>query len=107
MRCANHQCDKLAEEFFGGTLWLVERDVPPTARLTGDESGFPVCAVPSRYFWLCRECSRSMAICGWTGTDVLLGPSRPGRKPVESEAHAHNATPGVRSPQHKSLARSA
>jgi len=74
MRCANSECGRNAQHLFEGTLWLVELDVPPGARIVGDESGFPICVVPSRYFWLCPDCSRSMKVHGWTSKEIIVRP---------------------------------
>lgn len=49
----------------GGSIWF-----PPE----GDDSGFPICNVPSRYFWLCPDCSNSMTIHGWTANKVIVRP---------------------------------
>lgn len=84
MRCANPRCGQLARDIFAGTLRLVELEVPADARIVGDESGFPICIVPSRYFWLCPACSRTMEVRRWTRTEVVFGPSRELRKRVAS-----------------------
>jgi hypothetical protein len=95
MRCANSQCGITARDLFEGTLWLVERHDAPLSRLRGDESGFPVCAVPSRYFWLCPECSTSMKIRGWTSAGILLAPHVYARKPATSEKPVGNPLQAV------------
>ena len=74
MRCANPECGRIAEHLFDGTLRLIELDLPPRQRTTGDESGFPVCIVPTRYFWLCQECSRSVEIHRWTLRGIIVKP---------------------------------
>ena len=86
MKCANAQCGRMADDIFTGTLRLVERKVPANGRLAGDEDGFPVCSVPSRYFWLCSECSASMEVRAWTGSQIVLGPRRHVRRQAEAEA---------------------
>jgi hypothetical protein len=76
MRCANPMCGQLADDVFQGTLSLVELEIPPDARIAGDGTGFPVCTVPSRYFWLCPACSKTMEVRSWTQDEVIFGPSR-------------------------------
>ncbi len=72
VRCANPECRQLAHDIFCGTLRLVELDVQPEERVSGDANGFPVCCVPSRYFWLCAKCSETMKITGWRGGEAML-----------------------------------
>lgn len=74
MYCANSRCGRIAQCLFDGTLWFVELELPPSARIAGDGEGFPVCTVPRRYFWLCRDCSRSMKIRRWTEAGIVLAP---------------------------------
>jgi hypothetical protein len=62
MRRANPVCGLRSEDLHNGTLRLVELDVSPENRILGAEGGFPICSVPTRYFWLCEECSRVMTI---------------------------------------------
>ena len=77
MRCVNPVCGLWAHDIFAGTLWCLEQEVPLDARIEGDEGGFPVCVVPTRYLWLCPACSRTMRVRGWTPDEVIFGPSRP------------------------------
>ena len=72
MKCSNPNCQKKASDIREGTLRLVELEVDLNDRITGNESGFPVCAVPSRYFWLCAECSRFLSIRRWTRSGLIL-----------------------------------
>ena len=81
MHCANSQCCRDAEHFSQGTLWLVELELPSAERITGEESGFPICTAPSRYFWLCPDCSKSLQVERWTLAEVVVG-RRQVKKPV-------------------------
>lgn len=72
MECANPKCKKPADNLFEGTLWLMELTATPEARITGSEEGFPICSVPSRYFWLCTQCSSRMSIIGWLQSGLIL-----------------------------------
>ncbi len=77
MQCANPKCRRVAQDLQQGTLLLLEMDVPPDERIVRSESGFPICTVPSRYFWLCSECSRLWTLKRWTPTGLVLEPIQP------------------------------
>jgi len=72
MQCMNPKCSQDARHLQDGTLRLVELDVPPEDRTQRSDGGFPVCSVPSRYFWLCAECCRLWTIKRWTLAGLLL-----------------------------------
>lgn len=72
MRCANSDCNKAACDLTTGTLRLLELDVPPEERVLRSDWGFPICAVPSRYFWLCEHCSQFLNIRRWTKEGLIL-----------------------------------
>jgi hypothetical protein len=87
MECANPNCRRDAQILQDGTLRLLEMDMSPEDRLEGSDYGFPVCTVPSRFFWLCAVCSRVLRMKRWTTGGLVLEPcaqSDSGRKPVES-----------------------
>lgn len=81
MHCANPECGRAAEDIRFGILRLLEMDVLPDERITGSDAGFPVCAVRSRYFWLCEECSKTLSIKKWTEAGIVLAP-RNSRAPL-------------------------
>jgi hypothetical protein len=72
MKCANPDCRTPAVDLTDGVLRLVELDVPPEERVVRSEGGFPVCSVPSRYFWLCPKCSSHLRVRSWTPDGVTL-----------------------------------
>ena len=72
MRCANPECGLAAHDVTRGTLRLIELDVPPAARVMRSEWGFPICSVPSRYFWLCDKCSQILNIRCWTEEGLIF-----------------------------------
>jgi hypothetical protein len=55
-----------------GRLYLIEMEVPPEERVAGADSGFPVLAVATRFFWLCAKCSLNMRIRRWTRAGLIL-----------------------------------
>ena len=88
MQCANPNCRMDAHQLENGTLRLLEMEVPPEKRTVGADSGFPVFAVPTRYFWLCAECSYFLTMRRWTAAGLILEPN-PGA--FRQEAYVRNA----------------
>jgi hypothetical protein len=74
MRCVNPECREDAEDLHTGTLRLLELAIPPEERIVRAEGGFPIVVVPSRYFWLCSQCSRVWKMKRWTPAGLLLEP---------------------------------
>jgi hypothetical protein len=74
MHCANPACRLKSQDLRDGILRLVELDVSPEDRVLGAGTGFPICSVPTRYFWLCKACSRVLTIKRWTSTELTLEP---------------------------------
>lgn len=72
MQCANPQCRRPAEDIENGTLKFVEMEVSPEERTVRSDSGFPVCTVPGRFFWLCRQCSLALKIRRWTNAGLVV-----------------------------------
>jgi hypothetical protein len=72
MHCANRECGRFADDLTSGVLRLIELEVPPEQRVTRSDSGFPICSVQSRYFWLCERCSAVLTIRYWTGNELIL-----------------------------------
>lgn len=78
MHCANPLCGRVADDIRYGILRLLEMDVVPDERVTGSDTGFPVCTVQSRYFWLCQECCKTLWIKKWTAEGIVLAPRNSG-----------------------------
>jgi hypothetical protein len=74
MQCVNPKCRQDAQELRAGTLRLLELAIPPEQRIVRADSGFPIVVVPSRYFWLCSQCSRVWKMKRWTPAGLLLEP---------------------------------
>ena len=74
MRCANAKCHAVMQDLQGGTMRMLELEVPPEERITRSEWGFPVLCVPAKYFWLCENCSRIFRIRRWTPAGLVLEP---------------------------------
>lgn len=87
MHCANPECGCVADDLTSGALRLIELDVPPEQRVTRSDWGFPICAVRSRYFWVCERCCEVLSIRRWTGDGLVFErrANRPSIKRVVQE----------------------
>lgn len=74
MHCANPECHQESTSLQGGVLRLLEMEVAADKRVVGSDWGFPVYSVPTRFFWLCGQCSRIITIRRWTTAGVILEP---------------------------------
>lgn len=72
MQCANPHCRRPADDIESGTLAFVEMEVSPEERTTRSDSGFPVCSVQGRFFWLCSQCSLTLKIRRWTHAGLVV-----------------------------------
>ena len=96
MRCANRNCSEMADDLLSGTLTLMEFETAPEERIVYATGGFPVCAARTRYFWLCRECSRLFTIRKWDSSGLVLEPlpaysASPGESERKAAQAAHQA----------------
>jgi len=73
MKCANPECLQSSHDLLEGTLWRLELEASPEERTLGSEGGFPICSVPTRYFWLCGRCSKRLVIKRWTAGGLVFG----------------------------------
>lgn len=100
MRCANPDCNQLANDLTTGSLRLLELDMPPEQRVIRSDSGFPICTAPSRYFWLCGYCSKFLKIRRWTTEGLILElkvtPHSDGGDTQEIRLPVASASPGPR-----------
>lgn len=74
MNCANPKCRAVMQEMHGGTMRMLELEVPPEERIARSEWGFPILCVPTRYVWLCASCSRVFKLRRWTADGLILEP---------------------------------
>lgn len=77
MQCMNPNCRQEAQDLHTGTLRLLELAIPPLERVVRADGDFPVVAVPSRFFWLCSQCSRAWRMKCWTTAGLVLVPNQP------------------------------
>lgn len=88
MQCANPDCRVPAVDLSAGILRLIELDVAPEERVIRSDGGFPVCSVPSRYFWLCPKCSAYLRLRRWTASGIIFE-SRTNEGTIESKERLH------------------
>lgn len=73
MNCANPECLEPSHDLLEGRLWRLELEASPEERTLGSEGGFPICSVPTRFFWLCGRCSKRLVIKRWTAGGLVFG----------------------------------
>jgi hypothetical protein len=78
MRCANPDCCCGLFDQPGGTIWLMQLEVPRDNPIESIDYGFPVSTLPTKYFWLCPDCSRRFILLRWMPTGVCLVKKQPG-----------------------------
>jgi hypothetical protein len=82
MHCSNPQCSKELLYLREGRLELVELERYSQDQESADDGGFPIKSLPSRFFWLCGECTKTHSIKRWTVSGVVLEAA-----PVEGAPH--------------------
>ena len=80
MLCANPECCSASFDQPGGSLWLLELELDPAHKANGDDNGFPICTMPTKYFWLCIDCSQKYVLSRWLRSGVVLKPRKPGER---------------------------
>ena len=78
MRCVNPDCCCGIFDQPGGSIWLMQLEVPRDQPTDCTDFEFPVPTSPTKYFWLCPECDRRFILSRWTPTGVSLIRKHPG-----------------------------
>jgi hypothetical protein len=71
-QCANPQCSKELLYFREGTLELLELETQADDRARPDDGAFEMNSLPSRFFWLCGECTKTHILRRWTTSGLIL-----------------------------------
>jgi hypothetical protein len=71
-QCANPQCSKELLYFREGTLELLELETHADDRARPDDGAFAMSSLPSRFFWLCGECTKTHVVKRWTTSGLIL-----------------------------------
>src|SRR5271156_2187812 len=69
-QCANPQCSKELLYLRERTLNLLEMESHSDDQFHSDVGAFAMRSVPSKFFWLCGECTKRLIVKRWT-TDEL------------------------------------
>jgi hypothetical protein len=72
MHCANPQCSRELLYFRDGTLRLLELEPLSDGQFRPDEGAFATRSLPSKYFWLCGECTKTHIVKRWTTSGIVL-----------------------------------
>lgn len=72
MQCANPQCSKDLLYLREGRLELLELELYSRDHISADDDGFPIRSLPSRFFWLCGECTKTHIMKRWTASGLVL-----------------------------------
>ena len=72
MQCANPQCSKELLYLREGTLNLLEMEPHSDDQFQSDVGAFAMRSVPSKYFWLCGQCTKTLIVKRWTTAGIVL-----------------------------------
>jgi hypothetical protein len=78
MRCSNPKCRCGLFDMPGGSIWLLQLELPRDPPTGNSEEAFSVSELPKKYFWLCAACSRRFVLWRWTPSGVFLAQRQPG-----------------------------
>ncbi len=76
MLCANPDCCSGTFELPGGSIWWIELEESLERSFESDDNGLPTYALPTKYFWLCAECSQQFVLSRWKPRGIVLRPSQ-------------------------------
>lgn len=77
MRCANPKCRCELFDMPGGSIWLLQLELPSDQTTGNGEGAFSAPTLPQKYFWLCAACSRRFVLWRWTPSGVFLAQRQP------------------------------
>ena len=72
MQCANPQCSKELLYLREGTLELLELESHSDDQFRSDDGAFAMRSLPSKFFWLCGECTKTHIVKRWTTSGLVL-----------------------------------
>ena len=95
MRCANPQCSKELLYLREGRLNLLEMEPHSDDQFQSDVGAFAMRSVPSKYVWLCGECTKTLIVKRWTTAGIMLvlrNQQTAGNRPNQAAPPATSAT---------------
>jgi hypothetical protein len=72
VQCANSQCSRELLYLREGRLALFELESHSHDQVSADDDGFPSKSLPSRFFWLCGQCTKTHIVKRWATSGVVL-----------------------------------
>jgi hypothetical protein len=100
VQCANPQCSKELLYLREGRIELLELESHTDDQLPPDDGAFAMNCLPSKYFWLCGECSEIYILKRWTTSGLVLVFRN--RNTVDSASPANAGTAGPLPPSRTS-----
>ena len=93
MVCANTKCGCGLFDMPGGSICLLQLELPGDQPTVNSEDAFFVSTSPRKYFGLCAACSRRFVLWRWTTSGVFLAQRRPGTRYRNERQDASNPFP--------------
>jgi hypothetical protein len=90
MQCANPHCSEELLYLREGRVELKELELGCCDRGRTDEGGFPVKSAPSKFFWLCGDCAKTLIVKRWTPSGLVLVHRKQrvaGRRPTQGSSN--------------------
>jgi hypothetical protein len=72
LQCANPLCSKELLYLREGTLGLLELESQSDDLFRSDNGAFAMRSSPSKFFWLCGECTKTLIVKRWTASGLVL-----------------------------------
>jgi hypothetical protein len=72
VQCANPQCSSELLYLREGRLNLLEMEPHSDDQFQSDVGAFAMRSVPSKYVWLCGECTKTLIVKRWTTAGIVL-----------------------------------
>ena len=71
-QCANLQCSKDLLYLREGRIELLELESHADDPFRPDDGAFAMNCLPSKFFWLCGECAKTLIVKRWTTSGLVL-----------------------------------
>jgi hypothetical protein len=98
VHCANPQCSKELLYLREGTIELLELESHSDNQFRPDEGAFAMRSVPSKFFWLCGECAKTLMVKRWTTSGLVVVPRNQSTAGGRPNLAARPATPATTRP---------
>jgi hypothetical protein len=95
-QCANPQCSKELLYLREGRLALLDMESHANDQPRPDDGAFAMRSLPSRFFWLCGECTKTYVVKRWTTSGlVVVLRNRTGKSKPGLEDRLHRSDPAA------------